>query len=424
MKCIVIAAGGTGGHLFPALAIAEELKEKNKGLKIVLVGRAKKKYQHLFRKKGFVFWEMRAIRLPEMSLWKAIANMLSLRAPHPCFRKKAGGRGNLEIASSAKERWRTRNDFVDWLKFPFLLFPAFMQTIFMLLRFKPAVVVGMGGAASGLPVLAASFLRIRTLIQEHDILPGVTTKILSHFAGEIAVGFEETKKYLPGKNLLVTGNPVKKQILERNREDALKELGLPPGYFTILFLGGSGGAHSLNLTAAAAIDDLENEEENLQIIHLTGETDYPRIKRIYQKSSIKSVVLPFTEKVENVYAAADLVIARAGAMTISEISARGLPAILIPYPYAKRNHQEINAKYLVEKEAAILIKDQELSGPRLAREILSLRKDRKRLSEMSKNSQVLARPKATEKTVEGILKLMKTTKDTSYKTTNLSNFTN
>ena len=140
-----------------------------------------------------------------------------------------------------------------------------------------------------------------------------------------------------------------------------------------------------------------------------GYKDYQRVKRLYAQSKIKTVVFPFTEKIEDFYAVADLVVARAGAITISEITSRGLPVILVPYPYAKEEHQEINAQYLVKKNAAILIRDKELSGPRLAREILSLLKDKKRLIAMGENSKVLAKLDATEKVVERILKLMKST---------------
>ena len=364
MKKILIATGGTGGHLFPALTVGEKLKEERNALEILFIGEAKEKYLQLFRKKGFIFHRMKVLKWPS-------------------------------------------EHFLNYLKFPFLLLCTLFQSFFLLLKIKPAVVVGMGGAASGPLLLVASFLKIPTLIQEHDLLPGVTNKILSRFVQEIAIAFAETKKYFPGKDLVVTGNPVKKEILEGNKEDALKELSLVSGCFTILFLGGSSGAHSLNLAAVAALDDLREEEERLQIIHLTGENDYQRVKRIYEQSGLRSVVFSFTEKIGNLYAAADLVVARAGAMTISEINARGLPSILIPYPYAKRNHQEINAKYLVKKKAAILIADKELSGPHLAQEILSLLKDRKRLIEMGKKSKTLAKPDATEKVAERILKLIK-----------------
>ena len=360
---IIIATGGTGGHLFPALAIGEKLKEKRKDLKILFVGGARPKFLQIFRKKGLSFKEMSVVPFP--------------------------------------------SSFSSWLKFPFLLTCVLFQSLLILLRFRPAVVVGMGGAASGPLLLTASFLRIPALIQEQNILPGLTTKILSHFVVEIDLGFEETKKYLSGKNLIVTGNPLRKQILKRKKETALQHLGLLPKAFTILLLGGSSGAHSLNLAAIVALDDLEKEKDILQIIHLTGEADYKRVKRIHQKSRIKSVVLPFAERIEDAYAAADLVIARAGAITISEITSRGLPAILIPYPYAKARHQEINAQYLQRKKAAFLIRDEELSGPRLAGEVLSLLKDRKGLTEMSENSKVLAKPGATERVAERILKYVR-----------------
>ncbi len=364
MKCIIIATGGTGGHLFPALAIGEKLKEKEKNSKILFVGEAKAKYLQIFRKKGFIFRKVRVVKFPSQG-------------------------------------------FLDYLKFPFLLLSSLLQSFFFLLKVKPAIVVGMGGAASGPLLLTASFLKIPTLIHEGNILPGLTTKILSRFVGEIALGFAETKKYLSGKSLVVTGNPLRQEILERKREDALKNLNFSPDYFTVLILGGSSGAHSINLTAVVALDDLQKEEERLQIIHLSGEDDYQRVKRIYAQSRIKALVFPFTEKIEDFYAVADLVVARAGAITISEITSRGLPVILVPYPYAKKEHQEINAQYLVKKNAAILIRDEELSGPCLAREILSLLKDKKRLIAMGENSRILAKPRAAEKVAERILKLIK-----------------
>ena len=364
MKCIIIATGGTGGHLFPALAIGEKLKEKEKNSKILFVGEAKAKYLQIFREKGFIFRKVRVVKFPSQG-------------------------------------------FLDYLKFPFLLLSSLLQSFFFLLKVKPAIVVGMGGAASGPLLLTASFLKIPTLIHEGNILPGLTTKILSRFVGEIALGFAETKKYLSGKSLVVTGNPLRQEILERKREEALKNLNFSPDYFTVLILGGSSGAHSINLTAVVALDDLQKEEERLQIIHLSGEDDYQRVKRIYAQSRIKALVFPFTEKIEDFYAVADLVVARAGAITISEITSRGLPVILVPYPYAKKEHQEINAQYLVKKNAAILIRDEELSGPRLAREILSLLKGKKRLIAMGENSRILAKPRAAEKVAERILKLIK-----------------
>ncbi|MCK4244987.1 MAG: undecaprenyldiphospho-muramoylpentapeptide beta-N-acetylglucosaminyltransferase [Candidatus Omnitrophica bacterium] len=363
MKRIIIATGGTGGHLFPALAIGEKLKQKKRDLKILFVGGAKPKFLQTFRKKGLSFKEMRVVPFP--------------------------------------------SSLSSWLKFPFLLSFVLFQSLLILLRLRPAVVVGMGGAASGPLLLVASFLRIPTLIQEQNILPGLTTKILSHFVAEIDLGFEETKRYLSGKRTVITGNPLRQQILKRRKETALQHLGLLSKAFTILLLGGSSGAHSLNLAAMVAVDDLEGEKEILQIIHLTGEADYKRVKRIYEKSSIKSAILPFTETIEDAYAAADLVIARAGAITISEITSRGLPAILIPYPYAKGKHQEINAQYLQKNQAAFLIRDGELSGPRLAREVLSLLKDRERLTEMSENSKVLAKPEAAARVAERIVRLIK-----------------
>ncbi len=364
MKKIVIATGGTGGHLFPALTIGEKLKEKEKDLKILFVGEAKAKYLELFRKKGLIFRKTKVLKLPSKG-------------------------------------------FLNYLKFPFLLLFVLFQSFFILFKVKPAVVVGMGGAASGPLLLTASFLRIPTLIQEQNVIPGLTTKILSRFVGEIALGFAETKKYLSGKSLVLTGNPLRQEILERKREEALKNLNFSPDYFTVFILGGSTGAHSINLAAVVAVDDLQEEEEKLQIIHLSGEEDYQRVKRLYEKSGLRSLVFPFTEKIEDFYAVADLVVARAGAITISEIASRGLPVILVPYPYAKEKHQEINARYLVRKNAAILIRDKELSGPRLAREILFLLKDKKRLIAMGENSKILAQPGAAEKVAECILKLIK-----------------
>ena len=364
MKNIIIATGGTGGHLFPALTIGEKLKEERSDLEIFFIGDAKVKYLQIFREKGFIFRKVRVVKFPSQG-------------------------------------------FLNYLKFPFLLLHTLFQSFFVLFKVKPAVVVGMGGAASGPLLLTASFLRIPTLIQEQNVIPGLTTKILSRFVGEIALGFAETKKYLSGKSLVVTGNPLRQEILERKREEALKNLNFSPDYFTVLILGGSTGAHSINLAAVVALDGLQEEEKRLQIIHLSGEEDYQRVKRIYAQSRIKALVFPFTGKIEDFYAVADLVVARAGAITISEITSRGLPVILVPYPYAKEKHQEINAQYLVKKNAAILIRDEELSGPRLAQEILSLLKDKKRLIAMGENSKILAKPGAAEKVAERILKLMK-----------------
>ncbi|MCD5401704.1 undecaprenyldiphospho-muramoylpentapeptide beta-N-acetylglucosaminyltransferase [candidate division NPL-UPA2 bacterium] len=354
---VVIVAGGTGGHLFPGLAVARKLREKEKDSEVIFIGRKKGWEAEIVPREGFKFISISAGGWLGKSPVRRICSIMEALA-------------------------------------------GFFQSFFILRRLHPGMVMGMGGYVAGPFVLAASLLGFPTIIHEQNLVPGFTNRILSRFVNEIELSFPESSRFFPRGRVRVTGNPVREEIW-RTRGSGRKS----KSKRTLLVMGGSRGAHRINLVLAEAIRSLKGKMSSWQIIHLSGREDCDLMVRTYKKAEMEAVVYPFLHCMEEAYQEADLVVARAGATTVAEIMACGLPAILIPYSLATEHHQEENARWLERKGAAITIRERELTGERLAETILSLMVDEERLSWMAESSKGLSRPEAAEAVVARVITL-------------------
>lgn len=364
---VLITGGGTGGHIYPALAIANGIKTRFPDADILFVGNAKGLESEIVPREGYAFRSITVEGLPRKltRVFKVLKALLKT-----C-------KGGLEAYKILKE-------------------------------FRPTVVVGTGGYVCFSVVMLAALLKIPTVIQEQNALPGRTNRLLSHVVSKVAVAFPESIKYFSRKaDIIVTGLPVRGEIFEADRESGLAAFGLENTRFTILGVGGSQGARSLN-TAMADVIEKASAGEKLQIIHVTGQSGYEDTigalrARGIEPDNLKNVkVKPYLHNMADALAAADLVICRAGATTIAEVTARALPSILIPYPYAANNHQEYNARALVKSGAAIMILDRNLNGNKLWEEIGSLAKKKVNLSQMAEKSGNLGKPEALKNLVQMI----------------------
>jgi len=350
MKCVV-AGGGTGGHLFPGIAIAEAFTEREAGNEVLFIGTERGIEVRVLAGGKFPLKTIRAMPLKGRSLLEKIKAL-----------------GTLPLALS--------------------------EALSVLREFRPQIVLGVGGYASGPALLAASLLGIKRAIHEQNMVPGMTNRILRGFSQRIFVSFEETKKYFPGKKTIVSGNPIRKEFLScsTNRQET--------GKFTVLIFGGSAGAHRINEAMMDALPSLHGIKSSLRFIHQTGREDLEFVSKGYAQEGFDALVMPFFEDMMTQYQGSDLVICRAGASTLSELAVCGKGAILIPYPYAAHQHQLINARRLVDLGAARMVEDKELAGQSLAQAILHIYSHPGELRRMEEAIRQVARPRAAQDIVD------------------------
>ena len=359
---IIFAAGTTGGHLYPALAIADYIKKRGKNSDILFL------------------------------ISKRVSSDIT---------KVFGTKTGFQTAAIYGRGWN-RNKLFSIIPCLFEAFIGLIQSFILILKFKPDLVVGMGSYLSVSPIITAYLMRIPTLIHEQNVVPGSTNKLLTNIATEVEVAFDETKKYLSCKSKIATvGNPIRDDILKAvDKRDNMASKKKK----TILVFGGSQGAHQINIVS---LDTFINIRENLKdwhIIHITGQGDYKLVLEKYKKTNLDVKVMPFTEHIEDIYTISDLVISRAGAMTITEISLFGIPAILIPYPHSAANHQFYNGKLLSNNGAGIIIEEKNLCVVTLSERILDLIKNEHKLEQMALSSRKLGKLhiNSTEKIFERI----------------------
>jgi len=361
MRC-VIAGGGTGGHLFPGMAIAEAFVEREKGNEVLFIG----------TEKGIEARVLPGGKFP----------LRTIRA------KPIQGRSPLE---KVKAIWGL----------PMAIFEACT----ILKEFQPQLVLGVGGYASGPTLLAASLLGMKRAIQEQNVMPGMTNRILKWFSQRIFVSFEEAKEYFPGEKAILTGNPIRKEFFATLRDG--KEGRGKKGQFTVLIFGGSAGARRINRAMIEALGDLQGIKSSLKIIHQTGKEDLAFVSEGYREKGFEALVKPFFEDLALHYQISDLVICRSGASTVAELAVCGKAAVLIPYPYAAHDHQLMNAKKLVDLGAARMILDQELNGRIIAQTLLRLHDHPEERARMEEAIQRLARPRAAEEIVDHCYALLR-----------------
>jgi UDP-N-acetylglucosamine--N-acetylmuramyl-(pentapeptide) pyrophosphoryl-undecaprenol N-acetylglucosamine transferase len=368
MPKVMLAGGGTGGHLFPALAIADELKRRQEDVEIVFVGTKRGLESKLVPERGY------RIRFLEVR----------------------GFRRRLD--------WRN-------LFFFYYLAKSLRQARAVLEEEKPSIVVGTGGYASGPPLRVARKMKISILIQEQNSYPGVTTRWLSHQADKVFLAYEESKKYFKRQdNLVVVGNPVRIDFARIEKSMAKRTLRAEEKEKVVLILGGSQGSRAINQTILDNLSQLKGQDW-LQIIWQTGTKDFERVNSILQDKKLPITAIPFIQDIATAYAACDLVVSRAGALTLSEITLVGKPAILIPYPFAAADHQRKNAEVLVKENAAEMILEKNLSQANLVQRVLNLVQDESKLKAMSARSRKLGRPEALDKIVTSILSYLDKSKN-------------
>jgi UDP-N-acetylglucosamine--N-acetylmuramyl-(pentapeptide) pyrophosphoryl-undecaprenol N-acetylglucosamine transferase len=283
-----------------------------------------------------------------------------------------------------------------------------------LIRKRPGLVVGVGGYASGPLVLSAWILRIPILIHEQNSIPGITNKWLGKIADKIAVSFKDSTAMFPKEKVEVTGNMIRDEF-SKPKEDFPKI----DGPFRVLVLGGSQGAHSINMAMVEALQLLSQKKRDLHITHQTGETDFEMVKMQYMRNKFSSDVRPFIEDIEDQYRKASLVVCRAGATTLAEVTACGKMSILVPFPHATHNHQVKNARILEAANAGEIVLDEELSGPRIAKSIIQAMGEPQRLKIMEENSYKLGNRDATEKVRLLCMELLEETYSKSGRTKKL-----
>ncbi|MCU0454241.1 MAG: undecaprenyldiphospho-muramoylpentapeptide beta-N-acetylglucosaminyltransferase [Bacteroidetes bacterium] len=357
---VALAGGGTGGHLYPAIAVAEALKERRPDAEFLFFGTSGKIEARVVPAKGYPF----------ASIWISGFHR-SLRPGNLLFPVK--------VVVSLWQSWRALG------------------------RFRPLVVVGTGGYVCG-PVLAvASWMGIPTVVHESNAYPGMTTRLLASRVDRLLVSFEDTKRWLsPTDHVTVVGTPVRKGLGTADRSAARAQFGLDAARATVLIVGGSLGASSINRTVAASAEAIR--AAGLQLIWQTGRTDEADLTERFGKAGVGRVT-GFIEDMDAAYAAADLVVARAGASTLAELTAIGKASVLVPYPHAAADHQTKNARSMEAAGAAIVVPDKDVME-RLAPEVLKLANDPARRREMELAARQLGKPRAADTIAEMVLDLL------------------
>lgn len=361
---IVISGGGTGGHIFPAIAIADAIRRKVPSCSILFIG--------------------------------AKGRMEMQKVPQAGYEIRGLWISGLQRSLSLKN-----------LVFPLKLISSLFDSWVILRQFKPDAVIGVGGYASGPALRAAIWHKIPTIIQEQNSFPGITNRILGKKVDRICVAYEKMNEWFPPQKTVLTGNPLRRSSvdIQGKRAEAIDFFGLNPEKPVVLLIGGSQGARSLNQAIELNLKSIISAD--VQLIWQTGESYFHRAVNLVDKQGCQQLIRPlvFIQRMDLAYACADLIVSRAGAMAISEIAAVGKPAVFVPLPTAAENHQMKNALRLVESGAADLVENHRASE-QLVPEVIRLLNDAERLGQMRRKIVDFALTEADEKIADEVLKLI------------------
>jgi UDP-N-acetylglucosamine--N-acetylmuramyl-(pentapeptide) pyrophosphoryl-undecaprenol N-acetylglucosamine transferase len=367
---IILSGGGTGGHIYPALTIADTIRSLEPDAEIRFVGTRHGLEKDLVPRAGY------PIDFIDVQGFKRSLSLDTLRS----------------VYKLGKGLWEAKG---------------------VLDRFQPDLVIGTGGYVCGPICFWSAMKKIPVCVQEQNALPGVTNKILSHFVERIFLGYSEADKYFKGKaRKIFTGNPIRPAILRRKKKEGLQAFGLDEDKMTVLVTGGSLGAASIN-KAMLQVEKRLSGRVDVQVLHATGKNNYDHYMEAVQEAggfADNIHIEPYLYDMPLALAAADLAVFRAGAIGLAELTARGIPSILIPYPYATANHQEFNARSLEAVGAAEVILDRELTGDALQEKIEDLLVHKDRLYRMQKAARKAGRPKAAQEIARQALSLARGTK--------------
>jgi len=360
---IIIAGGGTGGHLFPGIAIAQEFRRRNAATGIVFVSTGNPLERSVLARAGFELKCITAAGIKGRGVWHQLTSTL---------------------------------------KIPVGIF----ESMGIIKNFTPDLAIGLGSYSAGPVLLAAWLKRIPAVVHEQNILPGITNRILARFVKRIYISFENTASRLKSKKVLWTGNPVRRELLAGAATEIIEKHNAGAGrLFTILIIGGSQGAHRLNMAVSEALPDLK-DKAHLHFIHQTGAADAQAVSEAYRRNRIDCTVQPFFDNMAELYGRADLLICRAGATTVAEIAALGKAAIFIPFPYAADDHQVLNAAGLSKEGAAEMIVDKDLDGRILSEKIAYYAANPAALKDMAARSRRFGKPEAARLIVDDCYKLV------------------
>jgi UDP-N-acetylglucosamine--N-acetylmuramyl-(pentapeptide) pyrophosphoryl-undecaprenol N-acetylglucosamine transferase len=357
---VLIAGGGTGGHLYPGIAVARELIGRMPDAKVTFVGTAAGIEARVIPREGLALDLIRSAGLKGKSLPALV-------------------RGVRLLPLGGLDAWR------------------------VISRRRPSVVIGVGGYSSG-PVVALAALRgIPTLLMEQNAMPGLTNRSLARVVRAAAVTYDESVRFF-GAKAFIAGNPVRPEFFRR--EEAYEQQGSPPGAARVLVFGGSQGAHAINVAMVEAAPRLAAAAPRLAITHQTGERDLQMVREGYRRAGLDGIrVEPFLFEMDREMRSADVVVCRAGATTLAELTAAGRASILIPLPTATDDHQRRNAEALVKQGAAAMVEQRDLTGERLAAELLAMAADVARRQRMSEAARTMARPDAARIIVDKVIAL-------------------
>jgi UDP-N-acetylglucosamine--N-acetylmuramyl-(pentapeptide) pyrophosphoryl-undecaprenol N-acetylglucosamine transferase len=353
---VLIAGGGTGGHLFPGMALAEQFRLREPAGEILFVGTDNPLEISTLSKKGFDHVGIPAQGLKGRGVWRQIRSLAKIPK-------------------------------------------AFWRAVGIIRRFDPDIIIGVGGYASGPVALAARLMGKKLVIHEQNLIPGLTNRILGRFSHRVFITFPDNLAIFKTSKTVVTGNPVRQELL------TVKTTERTTGRFTVLVLGGSQGAHAINCAVVEALDHLK-EPAQMRFIHQTGPRDASWVASAYERHRIEATVAPFFQDMASIYRSAALVICRAGATTIAELTALGKAAIFVPFPFAASNHQEQNARYVADSGGGEVVLEQDLNGGLLAERIDHYRSNPKALQAMSIGAETLGRRNAAELIVDECRRLV------------------
>jgi UDP-N-acetylglucosamine--N-acetylmuramyl-(pentapeptide) pyrophosphoryl-undecaprenol N-acetylglucosamine transferase len=355
---VLIAGGGTGGHLFPGIALAEELTTRHHKNDVVFVGTDRGLEARVVPAAGYTLEIISARGLKGMGISRLLRGLMSLPV-------------------------------------------TFFQSMSILRRYRPDVVVGVGGYASGPAVFCAWLLRIPTAVQEQNTRPGITNRILGKVVDAVFIAFEGARQFFPAQKVQLVGNPIRRKLMDNYLRSSVAH-----DRFNVLVFGGSLGAKSINQRMLEALDHLEDLKNEIHFLHQTGKNDREQVERGYREKGFHADVVEFIDDMSGAYARSELIISRSGAMTLAELTVCKKASILIPFPYATDNHQELNAQEMVAGGAALMFRESELTGKKLADALRELKMHPEKLKRMEKQAGLLGRPEAAKELADVCVQLM------------------